>query len=186
MLRDAQIKVLLRAEDEPGPAIGGVQCLALNAAGGEAGVPVAVHSGNLAYVIYTSGTTGMPKGVAVSHGALANYLEGLSERIALGDLEHFAMVSTPAADLGHTMLFGALWAGKTVHLLQREAVLDADGFAAYLSANHVDALKIVPSHLGALLDACADASVLPQRCLVLGGEACPWHCWRVSAPCARA
>ncbi|TFF49900.1 non-ribosomal peptide synthetase [Pseudomonas putida] len=173
MLRDAQIKVLLRAEDEPGPAIGGVQCLALNAAGGEAGVPVAVHSGNLAYVIYTSGTTGMPKGVAVSHGALANYLEGLSERIALSDLEHFAMVSTPAADLGHTMLFGALWAGKTVHLLQREAVLDADGFAAYLSANHVDALKIVPSHLGALLDACADANVLPQRCLVLGGEACP-------------
>ena len=135
--------------------------------------PASVQGDNLAYIIYTSGTTGTPKGVGVSHAALANYLDGLAERLPLAALEQLAMISTPAADLGHTMLFGALSTGKTLHLLQRDAVLDADGFASYLDDQAIDALKIVPSHLGALLDACGDARVLPQRCLVLGGEACP-------------
>ena len=34
----------------------------------------AAAGGQLAYVIYTSGSTGPPKGVAVSHGALAGYV----------------------------------------------------------------------------------------------------------------
>ncbi|WP_449434133.1 amino acid adenylation domain-containing protein [Pseudomonas putida] len=172
MVRDAGIKVILGPQD--GPVLEGVRQLAFDAPLGQASAsPVPVQRGNLAYVIYTSGTTGTPKGVAVSHGALANYLDGLAQRLPLEALEHFAMVSTPAADLGHTMLFGALAAGKTLHLLERDAVLDADGFAAYVAQQGIDALKIVPSHLGALLDACPDARALPQRCLVLGGEACP-------------
>src|SRR6185312_14765679 len=40
--------------------------------GPDAGPLPVVLPGNLAYVIYTSGSTGVPKGVGVSHGALAN------------------------------------------------------------------------------------------------------------------
>ena len=36
---------------------------------------VPISGGNLAYVIYTSGSTGMPKGVAISHAALAAHAE---------------------------------------------------------------------------------------------------------------
>ncbi|MFK0271736.1 amino acid adenylation domain-containing protein [Pseudomonas asiatica] len=124
---------------------------------------------NLAYVIYTSGTTGQPKGVAISHGALANYVEGIAARLPVERIRSMAQVSTPAADLGHTMLFGALCGGHTLHLLLREQVLDAEGFAAYLAEHQVDALKIVPSHLEAML--VAGRSALPAQCLVLGGEA---------------
>lgn len=127
-----------------------------------------VFSGQLAYLIYTSGTTGRPKGVAISHGALGNYVEGVAGRVGLDDIEQLAMVSTPAADLGHTAFFTALCHGRTLQLFDKDQVLDAQRFSHQMA--QVDLLKIVPSHLQALLDA-GEGHVLPKRCLVLGGEA---------------
>ncbi|WP_338460410.1 non-ribosomal peptide synthase/polyketide synthase [Azotobacter vinelandii DJ] len=175
MLADSDVRLVLGRSSWEGLLPDGVRMICLDEplppVSGSAGLHVRVSPGNLAYVIYTSGTTGMPKGVAVPHGALANYVEGISRRLPLEAISSMAMVSTPAADLGHTVLFGALCAGKTLHLLDKETVLDAEAFAAHMDAHGVDALKIVPSHLDAMLS--AGRSALPRRCLVLGGEACP-------------
>ena len=138
----------------------------------EAAPAIEVFGDDLAYVIFTSGSTGRPKAVGVGHGALANYLDGIEQRLPLADVRSMALVSTLAADLGHTVLFGALAAGRTLHLVDADTAVDGQAFAAYMSAHAVDALKIVPSHLGALL-AGDNAAVLPHRCLVLGGEASP-------------
>ncbi|UXH76221.1 non-ribosomal peptide synthetase [Roseateles amylovorans] len=153
-----------------------------------------------AYVIYTSGSTGRPKGVVVSHGALAHYLDGVLQRLQVraahddacqsdhadhGHHAHhahhedapvasMAMVSTVAADLGHTVLFGALWSGTTLHLVSGARAFDPDGFAALMQGHAVDMLKITPSHLQALMGAQDPAQVLPRRRLVLGGEVTPW------------
>ena len=43
-----------------------------------------------------------------------------------------------------------------------------------MQAHRIDALKIVPSHLQALLHAADPARVLPAHRLVLGGEATCW------------
>src|SRR5471032_1200394 len=67
-----------------------------------------------AYVIYTSGSSGTPKGVVIPHAALSNYVEAVLDRLALPPRSTFAMVSTVAADLGHTVLFGALASGGTL------------------------------------------------------------------------
>ncbi|MDU9404949.1 amino acid adenylation domain-containing protein [Pseudomonas sp. zfem004] len=128
--------------------------------------------GDLAYVIFTSGSTGKPKAVGVSQAALANYLDGIEQRLPLGQVQSMALVSTLAADLGHTVLFGALAAGRTLHLIDPDTAVDGQAFAAYMQQHGVDALKIVPSHLGALLGS-DNLGVLPRRCLVLGGEASP-------------
>ncbi|MGI4836841.1 MAG: non-ribosomal peptide synthase/polyketide synthase [Janthinobacterium lividum] len=167
MLADSQVRWVLGRDIElPGK----VQLIAFDAALPAARLrPVPVHADNLAYVIYTSGTTGMPKGVAISHGALANYVSSIGERLPLGAVRSLAMVTTPAADLGHTMFYGALCAGKTLHLLDKQTVLDADVFAAYMREHAIDALKIVPSHLQAMLT--AGAAALPRRVLIVGGEA---------------
>ncbi|RMV10920.1 Non-ribosomal peptide synthetase, partial [Pseudomonas savastanoi] len=125
-----------------------------------------------AYVIYTSGSTGQPKGVVISHGALANYVQGVLERLSLDDGASMAMVSTVAADLGHTLLFGALASGRPLHLLSHEQAFDPDGFARYMAEHQVGVLKIVPGHLAALLQASHPADVLPQHALIVGGEAC--------------
>jgi len=127
---------------------------------------------NLAYVIYTSGTTGKAKGVAVSHGALCNYLKGVDDKLGLPTSGNFAMISTFAADLGNTMFYGALCGGRTLHLIPKNTVLDAEQFTNYMEHHAIGVLKIVPSHLQALLQAHNSAASLPSQCLILGGEAC--------------
>ncbi|CRI56719.1 peptide synthetase [Pseudomonas sp. CCOS 191] len=127
-----------------------------------------------AYIIYTSGSTGQPKGVVVSHAALANYLQGVLQRLDLQPGASLAMVSTVAADLGHTVLFGALASGRLLHLLGHDQGFDPDAFASYMAEHRVDVLKIVPSHLQGLLQAAQPERVLPEQLLILGGEASSW------------
>ncbi|MBJ9978442.1 amino acid adenylation domain-containing protein, partial [Pseudomonas sp. S30] len=126
-----------------------------------------------AYLIHTSGSTGQPKGVLVSHGALASYVSGLLERLALAPQASMALVSTIAADLGHTVLFGALYSGRVLHVLPEALGFDPDAFGSYMAEHQVGVLKIVPGHLGALLQASEPTDVLPEQALILGGEACP-------------
>ncbi|MES2259416.1 MAG: amino acid adenylation domain-containing protein [Pseudomonadota bacterium] len=138
-------------------------------------LPAEPHPLQAAYLIYTSGSTGKPKGVTVAHGALANYVQGVLAQLGLDeDVHSMAMVSTVAADLGHTTLYGALCSGRLLHLISPERAFDPDRFAEYMRAHRVDVLKIVPSHLQALLQAADAEGVLPARCLVLGGEATSW------------
>jgi amino acid adenylation domain-containing protein len=130
----------------------------------------------LAYVIYTSGSTGAPKGVAVTHQSIFNYTKHVSERLAMMTVPgcaalQFATVSTLAADLGNTCVFTSLASGGCLHILSHEVATDGRQFAEYCSRHEIDVLKIVPSHLNALLSAEEHAALLPRRCLILGGEA---------------
>jgi amino acid adenylation domain-containing protein len=131
---------------------------------------------SLAYVIYTSGSTGEPKGVAVEHRQLACYVDAVLERLDVPPESSFATVTTFAADLGHTSVFGALASGGTLHVVPRELSADPARLAARFTGRPVDVLKIVPSHLAALLAAApAPERVLPRRRLVVGGEASRWE-----------
>jgi amino acid adenylation domain-containing protein/non-ribosomal peptide synthase protein (TIGR01720 family) len=134
-----------------------------------------VNEQNLIYVIFTSGSTGSPKGVAVEHRQLANYVNAIWEKLALPDGSSFASVSTIAADLGNTALFPSLCNGGTLHLISEGRATNPDALADYCVRNAIDCLKIVPSHLQALLSAAHPAEILPRQRLVLGGEACSWR-----------
>ena len=129
---------------------------------------------NLAYVIYTSGSTGTPKGVAIEHRQLTNYVGSVLKKLQPDGPRSFAMVSTFAADLGLTMLFPALCSGGTLHIISQERSTDADALAGYFTTHPIDYLKIVPSHLAALLGCPEPERVLPRRQLVVGGEASHW------------
>lgn len=128
-----------------------------------------------AYLIYTSGSSGTPKAVVATRGNLAAYVAGVSQHLQLPANSSFAMVSTVAADLGHTVLFAALSQGGLLHLADDEQAFDPDAFASWQSAQGADVLKITPSHLQALLNVRAPARVLPRHTLILGGEATSWQ-----------
>ena len=130
---------------------------------------------NLAYVIYTSGSTGTPKGVAIEHRQLLNYLHGIQERLNLPSGANYATVSTFAADLGHTVIFPALCSGGCLHIISQERATDPEAITAYFQQHSIDCLKIVPSHLKALLSASNPAHILPKKRLILGGEPLMWN-----------
>lgn len=135
----------------------------------------AAQPGNIAYVIYTSGSTGQPKGVAIEHRQLLNYVFSIEARLQFPRGASFATVSTFAADLGNTMVFPSLVSGGSLHIISRECSSDAEALSDYFERRHVDCLKIVPSHLESLLS-CRSSQAgnpipLPRCRLILGGEA---------------
>ena len=128
---------------------------------------------NLVYVIYTSGSTGVPKGVAVRHRNLVNYSHFIRQRLRLDSYPnglHFATVSTIGADLGNTCIYPSLISGGCLHVISYDVSTDAKRMAAYTEKNPIDVLKIVPSHLQALLQSSEGKDVLPREYLVMGGE----------------
>ncbi|WP_445571904.1 non-ribosomal peptide synthetase [Pseudomonas sp. E102] len=130
------------------------------------------HSGtaqDLAYVLYTSGTSGKPKGVQIEQGQLRHYVTQVTRALQLPEGGHYGLVSSLLADLGNTVLFPAWLQGGCVHVLAQSTVTDAQAFAEELRRYPLDVLKIVPSHLEALMGEQA-VGVLPRQVLVLGGE----------------
>jgi amino acid adenylation domain-containing protein len=130
---------------------------------------------NLAYVIYTSGSTGLPKGVAIEHQQLFNYLNSIQTVLNLPVETNYATVSTIAADLGNTVIFSSLCGGGCLHIISDEQVINAKGLADYFERNFIDCLKIVPSHLKALLTSEAGSRIIPRQRLILGGESASWE-----------
>ena len=124
---------------------------------------------NLAYILFTSGSTGRPKGVAVEHKQLLNYVQSVSKRLDFCPDASFTTFSTFAADLGYTVFYPSLCLGGILHILPQELLFDPEALADYFSANDIDCLKTVPSHLKAL-QTINPARIMPRLRLVLGGE----------------
>jgi amino acid adenylation domain-containing protein len=172
VLADAQPALLLQAEPMTQDIVGTAWRVAVAADIDLSGFDVTapdVQTGpqDLAYVLYTSGSTGRPKGVVIEQAQLLNYVAAVSREMQFEQFHRWALTSTVAADLGNTALFGAFFNGACLVVADAQATHDAAAFTRFMAAHRIDALKIVPSHLEALLE--AEAPVLP-RLLVLGGE----------------
>ncbi len=136
---------------------------------------------NLAYVLYTSGSTGQPKGVAVTHRGLANYLLWAADAYPGGG----APVHSPFSfDLTVTSLFLPLLAGRCVELVPEEE--GVEGLAAVLVKGGCGLVKLTPAHLDILqrllpperVPGCASAFVIGGE--PLSGEQLTF--WRLHAP----
>lgn len=186
-LRDLPARLLVSRESYlPELSAFGGEILCLDArttildADSETDRPTLTEPQNLAYVIYTSGSTGRPKGVGVTHQGLTNYTGSICRLLEL-DSEanakglHFAAVSTLSADLGNTAIFPALVSGGCLHLIPYEIATDSSRFCDYCVQHGIDVLKIVPTHLKALLASDDGALILPRKYLLLGGEALSWE-----------
>ena len=125
---------------------------------------------NLAYVLYTSGSTGKPKGVMIEHNQLIQYTLAVIHRLQIDEPMSYAMVQPLTVDSSVTVVQSSLITGGILHIVPKETTLDPDAFEAYFSKHSIDVMKLAPSHLAALLP----RSVIPNKLLILGGEALKW------------
>jgi amino acid adenylation domain-containing protein len=179
MMEETQVAIVITDRPANGFFGSGIEeiCLAHAAtySGNGDNLPDGPLPENLAYILFTSGSTGKPKAVAVEHRQVLNYLSAVKQTLKLTDGLNYATVSTFTADLGNTVVLPALCFGGTLHIIAGERILEADAYAEYSSNNDIDVLKIVPSHLKALLGSNNPEKILPREILVLGGEMCRWE-----------
>nr|WP_246432816.1 type I polyketide synthase [Rhodopseudomonas rhenobacensis] len=125
---------------------------------------------DLAYILFTSGSTGRSKGVMVSCGGLHTYADAMLRRLAMPGPLVFSIVTSFAADLGYTSVIGALASGGTLNVVDAATARDPAALIARMAQAPADVLKIVPSHLAALLTHPDAAALLPRRALICGGD----------------
>jgi len=125
---------------------------------------------HLAYVIYTSASTGKPKGVMVEHRQLINYVAAISNKLGVEQGWSYGLVSTFAADLGHTVMYSSLLRGGALHVVPRTDSMDGKRFGRYCQERRIDCVKITPTHFQSLLGEDGGEERIPEKCLVFGGE----------------
>jgi amino acid adenylation domain-containing protein len=84
--------------------------------------PSAVSEQDLAYVIFTSGSTGKPKGAKLTHGGLANTIQGVTQDLKLTPDDVVLAWSTIAFDVACLEIYLPLAAGASLYLTECASV----------------------------------------------------------------
>ncbi len=143
---------------------------------------------NLVYVIYTSGSSGQPKGTAITHRGLSNYLYWAQNAYAAKDGEGAPLHGSLSFDATVTALFLPMLSGKPVYLPQGGQ--DAEALGELLSDYAgLNPIKLTPAHLDVLTPRAETEALQPSGgSFVLGGEALFYErlaTWRRFFPNAR-
>ena len=174
ILQDCDASLLLTDNQEVAVPIEKASLATCFALLSEGGPPDKVNiASECAYYIYTSGTTGKPKGVGISHGALANYLQWFSTTYDIGPEDSTVLFSSVAFDLSYTALWSSLVSGAALHVLEESKFLDVQALSTLLSQERISYIKLTPSHFRMLVDDISFEENIKNyalKLIVLGGE----------------
>jgi surfactin family lipopeptide synthetase A len=107
----------------------------------------------LAYIIYTSGSTGNPKGVAIPHSALINFLQSIQQTPGIQENELLFSVTTQSFDISILEFFTPLISGASVYMASKELLLDPLQIIKKLNEVQPTIIQATPSFYQMLFNA---------------------------------
>ena len=105
---------------------------------------VSPNPADLAYIIYTSGSTGQPKGVQISHGALANFIYAMRQQPGLQASDVLLALTTISFDVSVLEMFLPLAVGARIILADKVLAGDASRLAQVLAQHQVTVMSATP------------------------------------------
>ena len=145
----------------------------------------------LAYVIFTSGSSGVPKGVMISHTALAAHCEAVTPIFGLHQTDRVLQFASPNFDVAIEEILPTMLAGATLVLRSAEMAESAAEFLRKVDEYQLTVLNLPTGFWVALTDVLEQRSTnLPSsvRLVIVGGERVPMAAlkrWRRIVPDVR-
>ena len=130
----------------------------------------------LCYIIYTSGTTGRPKGVAIEHASICNFVRVAAEVYGVTSQDRVYQGMTIAFDFSVEEIWVPWMAGATLVPKPAGTILIGHELHEFLSDRSITGMCCVPTLLATI-----DEDLPNLRFLLVSGEACPkdliarWH-----------
>lgn len=130
---------------------------------------------DLCYVIYTSGTTGNPKGIAISQGAVINYVKVALQLYGVNKQDRIYQGFKVAFDAALEEIWMAFASGATLVASASREVREGAALIEFLNFHQITFFSTVPTLLAMLTP-----DIPTLRILILGGEVCtktlisPW------------
>ncbi|HEY8228433.1 MAG TPA: amino acid adenylation domain-containing protein, partial [Pyrinomonadaceae bacterium] len=119
----------------------------------EANAGAGVGPGNLAYVIYTSGSTGQPKGVAIDHRALTNFLLSVQQQPGLAADDVLLAVTTLSFDIAGLEIYLPLITGARVVIADAEVASDGIQLKQLIAESGATVMQATPATWQMLINA---------------------------------
>jgi amino acid adenylation domain-containing protein len=128
-----------------------------------------VGPGNLAYVIYTSGSTGQPKGVGVSHGALANLVHWHLGRYGIAAQDRMTQFATVGFDAAVWEVWPTLVAGASLYIVSETLRLDPHAYLQWMQKNQIT-ISFLPTPVAEAVLKLNWPEAMNLRFLLTGGD----------------
>ncbi|MCA9127084.1 MAG: amino acid adenylation domain-containing protein, partial [Planctomycetales bacterium] len=113
----------------------------------------AINSSAVAYLIYTSGSTGVPKGISISHRALAAFIQSVEHSLPVTERDVFLALTSLSFDISMLELFLPLSIGASVVIASAEVARDGLLVAEFAAENEVTVIQATPSTWQMIADA---------------------------------
>ncbi len=132
-----------------------------------------IRPDSLAYILYSSGTTGAPKGIMVSHGALANFVQTASKDFLFTPKDRVLQFASIGFDVSVEEIFPCLTSGSAL-VLRTKRMLDSwSTFLENCQDWQLTVLDLPTSFLQGLIEGIREENLsLPSnlRLVIIGGD----------------